>query len=265
MATKDYTAQINEARENGYSDADIIAYLSTIDPNVKVALDEGYTNEEIVGYLSGAPVEVRDVPVTTKKPGRTGMDKATQLAGVTTGALLPYATAAGLGAAAGAPLAGIGAIPGAAAGVVSLGVGDLATGTYNIFAPAFGGERVPLPSETIRAAYENVGIGRSPETAGERVYSDILQAGAGGFGQAKAFQNLADVAVSPQAQNFMRTMGQNAGTQTAAAIGAGGAPSVASNYFNVDNPAALVALSLAGARWVPKPPRQKLRLCPRRR
>ena len=81
MATKDYTAQINEARENGYSDADIIAYLSTIDPNVKVALDEGYTNEEIVGYLSGAPVEVRDVPVTTKKPGRTGMDKATQLAG----------------------------------------------------------------------------------------------------------------------------------------------------------------------------------------
>lgn len=246
MASKDYTAKINEARENGFSDADIVAYLSTIDPKIKVALDEGYTNEEIVGYLSGAPVEVRDVPVSPKATGRTGMDKATQLAGVTTGALLPYATAAGLGAAAGAPLAGIGAIPGAAAGVVSLGIGDLATGTYNIFAPAFGGERVPLPSETIRAAYENVGIGRSPETAGERVYSDILQAGAGGFGQAKAFQNLADVAVSPQAQNFMRTMGQNARTQTAAAIGAGGAPSVASNYFNVDNPAALFALSLAG-------------------
>jgi hypothetical protein len=174
------------------------------------------------------------------------MDKATQLAGVTTGALLPYATAAGLGAAAGAPLAGIGAIPGAAAGVLSLGIGDLGTGVYNLAAPVFGGERVPLPSETIRQAYQNVGIGRTPETPGERVYSDILEAGASGFGQAKAFQNLADVAVSPQSQNFMRFMGQRPGSQTAASIGAGGAPSIASNYFDVNNPAALFVLSLAG-------------------
>ena len=36
------------------------------------------------------------------KRDRTGMDKATQIAGVTTNALLPYATAAGAGALAGA-------------------------------------------------------------------------------------------------------------------------------------------------------------------
>ena len=43
------------------------------------------------------------------KRERTGMDKATQVAGVTTNALLPYATAAGAGALAGAPFGGVGA------------------------------------------------------------------------------------------------------------------------------------------------------------
>jgi len=223
------------ARAAGYTDAEIANYLANQSGfNAIAAREAGYTDAEIIAYLSGA------------RPPREGMDKATQLAGVTTGALLPYATAAGLGAAAGAPLAGIGAIPGAAAGVLSLGIGDLGTGVYNLAAPVFGGERVPLPSETIRQAYQNVGIGRTPETPGERVYSDILEAGTSGFGQAKAFQNLADVAVSPQSQNFMRFMGQRPGSQTAASIGAGGAPSIASNYFDVNNPAALFGLSLAG-------------------
>jgi hypothetical protein len=181
----------------------------------------------------------------TKAP-RKGMDKVTQITGVTTGALLPYATAAGLGAAAGAPFAGVGAIPGAAGGVLSLGVGDIGTGLYNLAAPLFGGERVPLPSETIRRGYETVGVGRRPETRGEQVYSDVLEAGAGGFGQAQGFKTLAEVAASPQSQNFMRMMGQNARGQTAASMGAAAAPSIASNYFDVTNPLALAGLSLAG-------------------
>jgi hypothetical protein len=184
-------------------------------------------------------------PAKVKAP-RKGLDKATQVAGVTTGALLPYATAAGLGAAAGAPFAGVGAIPGAAGGVLALGVGDIGTGLYNLATPLFGGERVPLPSETIRRGYETVGVGRRPETRGEQVYSDVLEAGAGGFGQAQGFKTLADVAASPQSQNFMRMMGQNARGQTAASMGAAAAPSIASNYFDVTNPAALMGLSLAG-------------------
>jgi hypothetical protein len=174
------------------------------------------------------------------------LDKATQVAGVTSGALLPYATAAGAGALAGAPFAGVGAVPGAAGGVLALGAGDLGTSLYNMGASLFGGDRVPLPSETIRQGYEVVGVGRQPETSGEQVYNDILQAGAAGFNQAKGFQTLADVAASPQSQNFMRMMGQNARGQTGAAIGAAGAPSVASNYFDVTNPYALMGLSLAG-------------------
>jgi hypothetical protein len=184
-------------------------------------------------------------PAKVKAP-RTGMDKATQVAGVTTNALLPYATAAGLGAAAGAPFGGVGAIPGAAGGVLSLGVADLGTGIYNLGASLFDAERIPLPSETISKGYRSVGIGRAPETRGEQVYSDVLQAATGAGSQAQGFKTLADVAASPQSQNFMRLMGQNTRGQTGAAIGAAGAPSIASNYFDVKNPYALMGLSLAG-------------------
>jgi hypothetical protein len=77
------------------------------------------------------------------------------------------------------------------------------------------------------------------------VYSDVLQAAASGGGQAKAAQNLVGSA-APRAQNFMRGLGQNARGQTAASVGAAAAPSVASNYLDVENPYALAGLSLAG-------------------
>ena len=182
-----------------------------------------------------------------KKP-RTGMDKATQVAGVTTDAFRPYATAAAMGAAAGGiPTGGIGAIPGAGAGMLALGVGDLGTSIYNLGASAFGGDRVPLPSETISQGYRSVGIGRAPETTNERIYSDILKAGVGSGGTAKGFQLAENVATSPQTRNFMNMMGQNVRGQIGAGVGAGGAPSVASNYFNVTDPTALMALSVPAA------------------
>lgn len=194
-----------------------------------------------------ADLGVVEIVTPRAKAPRKGMDKAVQVAGVTTNALMPYATAAGLGAAAGGiPTAGIGALPGAGAGMLALGVGDLGTSVYNLGASLFGADRVPLPSETISQGYRSVGIGRSPETRGEQVYSDVLQAGASGGGQAKGFQALAGAATSPQTRNIMNVMGQNVRGQTGAAIGAAGAPSVASNYFDVENPYALMGLSLAG-------------------
>ena len=182
------------------------------------------------------------------KRERTGMDKATQMVGVTTNALAPYATAAGLGAlATGVPTGGLGAPIGAAGGVLALGAGDLGTSVYNLATPLFGGDRIPLPSETISKAYRSVGIGRAPETPGEQVYSDVLQAASSAGSQAQGFKTLADAATSPQSMNFMRMMGQNTRGQTGAAIGAAGAPSVATNYFNVTNPYALMALSVPAA------------------
>lgn len=174
-------------------------------------------------------------------------DTLGQYAGVATRALAPYVTAAGFGAAAGAPFGGVGAIPGAAGGVLTLGATDLATGLYNMAAPAFGGRRVPTPSETIRRGYESVGIGRRPETATQQVFSDVLEAGAGGVGQARSAQRLADIALTPQGRNFMQALGQAPRTQTAAAVGGAAAPSIAANYFNVQDPAALFGLSLAGS------------------
>lgn len=179
-----------------------------------------------------------------EEPKRTGMDKATQVAGITTGVLAPYATAAGVGAMAGAPFAGIGAPIGAAGGVLSLGAVDLGTALYNLGGSFFGADSIPLPSQTIRKGYESVGIGRSPETRGEQVYNDVLDASTGAFSQAKAAQNLFKTGSQP-VQNFMRDMGQNVRGQTVAGAAAGGAPSVASNYFDVTNPYALAGLSLA--------------------
>lgn len=202
---------------------------------------------------AAAKVKAEANPFEQFKPAkvkreRTGMDKATQVAGVTTNALLPYATAAGLGAlTTGVPTGGLGAPIGAAGGVLALGAGDLGTSVYNLAAPLFGGDRVPLPSETISKGYRSVGIGRAPETPGEQVYSDVLQAASSAGSQAQGFKTLADVATSPQSMNFMRMMGQNTRGQTGAAIGAAGAPSVATNYFDVTNPYALMALSVPAA------------------
>ena len=190
------------------------------------------------------PFDAFDAPRV--KAARTGMDKATQVAGVAANALLPYATAAGMGAMAGAPFVGVGAPFGAAGGVLALGLGDLGTSAYNLAAPLFGGQRVSLPSETMQRGYQSIGATRAPETPGEQVFSDVLSGAVGGAGQAKAFQTLASKATSPQAKNFMRAMGQNIRGQAAAGAGAAGAPSIATNVFDVTNPAALLGLGLAG-------------------
>jgi hypothetical protein len=244
---------VEGARRAGYSDAEIADFLAGEDAfDTAAARQAGYTDAEIIGHLSG--------PSTPVKKPRTGLDKATQVAGITTGVLAPYATAAGLGAlATGVPTGGLGAPIGAAGGVLALGAVDLGTALYNLGGSFFGADSIPLPSQTIRKGYESVGIGRSPETKGEQVYNDVLDAGTSAFSQGKAAQNLFKTGSQP-VQNFMRDMGQNVRGQTVAGAAAGGAPSVASNYFDVTNPNALSALSLAAgvtgnkvARPNPKP------------
>lgn len=184
-------------------------------------------------------------PAPAPEPGF--LDTVGQYAGVATRALAPYATAAGGGAIAGAPFAGVGAIPGAAGGVLSLGAADLGTAIYNLVTPAFGGKPVPLPSETIRSGYEKVGIGRRPETATQQVFSDIIEGGTAAGGQALSARSLQNLATSPRVRNFMQFLSQNARGQTGAGVAGAAAPSIAANYFNVENPAALFGLSLAGS------------------
>ena len=179
-------------------------------------------------------------------PEPSFLDNVGQYTGVTARALAPYATAATLGAAAGAPFAAVGAPIGAAGAGLALGVSDIGTGIYNMVVPRFGGPRIPSASETIQNAYESIGVGRRPETPAQQVYSDVVQAGAGGGSQVLNARTLAPFMTGTRGQNVMNFLAKDARGQTGAAIGGAAAPSIAANYFGVTDPSALLALSLAG-------------------
>lgn len=173
-------------------------------------------------------------------------NSANQWAGVLSGAVAPYLTAAGMGAAAGAPFAGVGAIPGAAGGVLSLGLGDIGTSVYNAAAPMWGGQRVALPSETIRNQFVNMGMASQPQTPGQRVAADVASGLAGGAAMPIATGVQAARTASPILQGVLNTLSQQRLAQAGAGAGAAAAPSIAQNYFDVSDPAALFALTLAG-------------------
>lgn len=237
---------VEGARAAGYTDAEIADFLAGEEAfDAAAAREAGYTDAEIIGYISAAPAaSTATKPV--EEPKSTFIDDAAQLLGVTNRAILPYATAAGLGAAAGAPFGGVGALPGAAGGVLALGVGDIGTSVYNAGADLFGGQRMQLPSETIRQGYESVGVGRRPQTPGQEVLFRTAEGAAGGLSGAGAFNQLARTAAPGVTRNVMQELGRGIGVQTAAGAGAGAAPAVAREYAGVENPFAQLGLSVAG-------------------
>lgn len=189
--------------------------------------------------VSGQPATVEAAPVTTKMtPSRA--------AGLTTTGLAPYATAALLGGAAGAPFAGVGAIPGAVAGVGALALTDAATGLYNMYSQYAGKPYTPVGSQALRTGYNQLGIGVAPKTQGENMYVDAIDAATGAGMQAKAVRAVA--AVLPKgstARNVAREFSRQPVAQMAGAAGA----SVATDKtreFGIDNPVLLAAAGLAG-------------------
>jgi hypothetical protein len=238
---------VEGARRAGYTDAEIADYLAGEEAfDTAAAREAGYTDAEIIGYISAAPAASAAVkPV--EEPKSTFMDDATQFLGVIDRAVLPYATAAGAGALAGGiPTGGLGALPGAGAGVLALGAGDLGTTLYNIGAPLFGGESMQLPSETIRQGYENVGVGRRPQTPAQEVLFSAAEGAAGGLSGAGAFNQLARKAAPGVTRNVMRELGRGVGVQTAAGAGAAAAPTIGREYAGIENPLAQFGLSVAG-------------------
>jgi hypothetical protein len=171
-----------------------------------------------------------------------------QWLGVATRALLPYGVAAAGGAAAGAPFAGVGAVPGAAAGVLALGAGDIGTGIYNLAATPFGAPRMALPSETIRQAYESAGLPgtREPVTPEQRIFSAGLEAATGAGGTARALTALAPtLRAGSTARGVVTELGRGARAQTAGGAGAGGLTQTAVESGETD-PLKLFLISLAG-------------------
>jgi hypothetical protein len=201
---------------------------------------EGTTRDEMRAAMA------KRFPPPEQPPTPEPDTSLSQNVGVLTSALSPYATAAGLGAAVGAPLAGVGAIPGAAGGVLSLGLSDLGTGIYNAAAPMFGGQRVPLPSETIRSGLENIGVGRAPQTPGQEVMFRTAEGAAGALGGASALGTLATRQAPSVTRNIFNLLAQQRGAQTAAGAGAGALPTAAQQFGDVENPLALAGLSFAG-------------------
>jgi hypothetical protein len=237
---------VEGARAAGYTDAEIADYLAGEEAfDAAAAREAGYTDAEIIGYISAAPAaSAAAKPV--EEPKSTFIDDAAQLLGVTNRAILPYATAAGAGALAGAPFGGVGALPGAAGGVLALGAGDLGTSIYNAGASLFGGERMQSPSETIRQGYESVGIGRRPQTPGQEVLFSAAEGAAGALSGAGAFNQLARKATPGVTRNIMQELGRGPGVQTAAGAGAAAAPTIGREYAGIENPLAQFGLSMAG-------------------
>lgn len=262
--TRDPYAGSGVAEQDPYAGLGTVeaAPKAGIDPfaQLQQMLDSGATKPQLVAKAKelGLPTmreDLLDASLAYRaRGGRARIDPSiaepdnslNQWAGVGTRAFAPYATAATLGAAAGAPFAGVGAIPGAAGGVLSLGLTDLGTSVYNAFAPTFGGQRVPTGSEAIQNLYGNVGIGRRPETPGQQVFSDTLQGLAGGVAQPAAMGAQAARMAPSLTRNILNVLSEQRAAQAAGAAGAAAAPSIAQNYFNVTDPAALMALSLAG-------------------
>lgn len=168
-----------------------------------------------------------------------------QWLGVATRALLPYGVAAGAGAAAGAPLAGIGAAPGAAMGVLALGAGDVGAGLYNLAATPFGAPRMTLPSEAIRQVYETAGGPgtRAPVTPQQRVFSSALEAAAPAGGIAKSLNVIAPTLKPGVTRNVMVELGRGARAQTVGG-GASGAATQAAVEGGETDPLKLFLVSL---------------------
>lgn len=194
-------------------------------------------NNNWVTDAPDAPDEA--APVTTKMtPSRA--------AGLTTTGLAPYATAALLGGAVGAPFAGVGFIPGAVAGVGALALTDAATGLYNMYSQYAGKPYTPVGSQALRTGYNQLGIGVAPETPRENMYVDAIDAATGAGMQAKAVRAVA--AVLPKgsiARNVAREFSRQPVAQMAGAAGASVATDKA-REFGVDNPVLLAAAGFTG-------------------
>lgn len=155
----------------------------------------------------------------------------TQQTGVVARTLAPYATAA----AAGAPFGGL---PGALAGIGALGVGDLATGVYNLTAPRFGAPVIQTPSETIRNVFAAGGVGRKPATSEQALGASALEGALGATSLTAAGRTLGG--------KLGNWFAQNPATQTLSGVGGSVTPTAMREYGEVENPYALFAGSLIG-------------------
>ena len=187
-----------------------------------------FNPDAYLGIQPSAPSAPQPAPDTS----------ATQRAGVVARTLAPYATAATVGALAGAPVGGIGAVPGAILALGGLGASNLATGIYNLAAPKLGGPRVETPSEVIRNVFAAGGVGRKPTTSEQALAAAAIEGGLDAASFAGAGRQIGGAI-----GNFFA---QRPVVQTVGGVGAAATPTAMREYGGVENPYALAAGSLVG-------------------
>ena len=190
-------------------------------------------------------------PVVPAAPG--GAAPGGALRGLMLGArnVGPYAASTAAGVAMGAPFGPPGMALGAVAGPTALGITDLATTGYNAIGPRFGLPRLQSPTETIDTVFDRLGFPR-PESTSEKIVSNVTRAVGPAAASARTAQVLsqAPAAVATPAnvgRNLLAQLGQNPGTQMAAAAGGAAAPTAAQEIFDIRNPLALMGIGAGGA------------------
>jgi len=169
-----------------------------------------------------------------------------QWAGVATRAVAPTAIAAGAGGLAAAPT-GVGVPFGAASGVAALNLTDLGSMVASPISTLFGGPKIPSGSQAIQNNLDKIGIGKKPQTSGQQIVSDVLQAATSAGGLVTAMPMLGDKLREPITKALLKQLGAQPKMQVASAAGGAAAPSIASNHFGVTDPLALTALGVGGS------------------
>lgn len=166
---------------------------------------------------------VRDLPLGTTfdQSPATPRTTASGLIGSVERGIAPYVVGAGVGAAAGAPFAGVGAIPGAAAGVGAVALTQLATSVYGHVAKALGWPKTATPQEMTDRVLDYAGVKR-PSTAAERVTESVSGSLVSGAGMAKAADTIAEQAAPGVVKKVAETLAEKPGLQTVSS-GLGGA------------------------------------------
>ena len=218
-----------------------------------VTAPQGATQEQVLSYAQQN---------FQPQPAREPDTSLAQNAGVVSRAASPPAVAAAAGALAGSRFGTLGTRAGAALGPLVLGAADIGATGYNVVAPRFGLPRVSTPTELIQGTLEAGGIGRAPETSGQRILSDVAGGASTAGAQAAAFNVLRRRLGATAAQNMMpganvisqrpasivETLAAQPVAQTGAGAGGAALPSAVREFTETEqDPLTNLALSLAGS------------------
>lgn len=176
--------------------------------DVTVIAPEDATDERLI--------ELAKSQVQQKEIGKDVIRKG----GLVARAIAPYAAGASLGAALGAPFAGIGAIPGALMGAGAVGLGKTVGDIGAMGASAVTGKDIPGPTAVIEPVLSKIGF-PEPQTPAERMLYTGAETTAGALTPAGAAKALA-LKIAPGARrSLLEAIGAKPTAQ--AAVAASGA------------------------------------------